>query len=347
MVVYWIIKFNKNEDISVIETTTFEKLENVSHPEFTICMRSPFIDKKLTEISPESNGQSYMDYLKGDISDNKIYKNVDYENVTEQVYDYLIRIGIIWRNKPYTSCKSISSCPFVTIKNNWNGFWSDFTFFKCYGMTLKKEYANDIYFITLFFDQSIRILLKKIGGVYVAFNYPEQLILMGAGDNIWTNVNESLKNPWFKIKFVEILKRRNKPNKPCIPSKVPFDHTQVKKHMETVGCRAPFQLGYENIPLCQTGVKRKAANYDLAQNSRNYDPPCQILSSIIYTLEDMPINKDDFRKKFNFTELPIPLFVSYSNQFKMIEQTRLVDGQTLIGYIGGYIGLFLGKEQKY
>ena len=346
MVVYWVTKFSKNEDISTIETTTYEKLENVSQPEFTICMRAPIIDKKLTEISLEANNQSYMDYLWGDISNDEIYKHVDYENVTENFYTYLIGIGIFWRNKPYSSCMNISSCPFVTIKNNWNGFITKDMFFKCYGLTMDTEYASDIHQIRLYFDRSIRMLLEKIGGVNAMFNYQDQLILNDGGDSIWDNVHESIETPWFKIKLVELLKRRNKQNRPCIPNEIPFDYSQVKRHIEAVGCRAPFHIGYKNTSFCQTGAKRRAANYDLFQKSKNYAPPCQVLSTIIYGLEDVPVKKYDYRPMFNVSELPTSLFISYSNKIKVIEQTRLVDGQSLLGYIGGYIGLFLGKEKN-
>ena len=44
-----------------------------------------------------------------------------------------------------------------------------------------------------------------------------------------------------------------------------------------------------------------------------------------------------------YIAIPPYLSVSYPNEWKIIRQSQAVDVHALIGNIGGYIGLFLGK----
>ena len=46
MIVYWIAKYLKDEDISVLEYKLVKNMETVFHPELTICFENPFIESK-------------------------------------------------------------------------------------------------------------------------------------------------------------------------------------------------------------------------------------------------------------------------------------------------------------
>ena len=61
-------------------------------------------------------------------------------------------------------------------------------------------------------------------------------------------------------------------------------------------------------------------------------PPCQEITDVKYKLQTF--------EYFNSTTLGIAIF--YPSLMKQISQTQYVDAHTLIGNIGGYIGLFLG-----
>ena len=66
--------------------------------------------------------------------------------------------------------------------------------------------------------------------------------------------------------------------------------------------------------------------------------PCQELSQYSFILN-----------KFNASEDPtldpstLTLFIQYPDNMKVITQSRLIGLHAIIGYIGGYIGLFLGR----
>ena len=106
------------------------------------------------------------------------------------------------------------------------------------------------------------------------------------------------------------------------------------RQVQKAGCRAPYQKPYQNFPFCNTqkGMKRAITNWKKLQIS--YLPvPCQEIPDVPFKHTQI-VNKKThgFRIK-----------VYYPKKVKIIKQSRSVDVHSLIGNIGGYIGLFLGK----
>ena len=131
MIVYWIAKYLKDEDISVVEYNLVKNMETVFQPEFTICFENPFIEEKLNDISANISGHKYFQYLTGAIPGDAIYKNIDYENVTIQLFKYLDYFHIAGKfedDHKYKNCKNIYNCPFVTVHNNLNALLNPFYF---------------------------------------------------------------------------------------------------------------------------------------------------------------------------------------------------------------------------
>ena len=67
MIVYWINKYLKDEDISVVEYKLVKDMEAAFLPEFTICFDTPIIEEKMNGIQIEINSQMYLKYLKGEL----------------------------------------------------------------------------------------------------------------------------------------------------------------------------------------------------------------------------------------------------------------------------------------
>ena len=63
MIVYWIAKYLKDEDLTVVEYEDVENMETAFQPEFTICFQNPFIDEKLNDINSNISSQKYVQYL--------------------------------------------------------------------------------------------------------------------------------------------------------------------------------------------------------------------------------------------------------------------------------------------
>ena len=92
----------------------------------------------------------------------------------------------------------------------------------------------------------------------------------------------------------------------------------------------------ENFSICETQFKMKQAILDWPAVSYNYDTPCEGKSHIGYRVSNAAYTDEEV------DPLSMILYVSYTNTIKIISQSRMIDGQALIGYIGGYVGLLLG-----
>ena len=69
--------------------------------------------------------------------------------------------------------------------------------------------------------------------------------------------------------------------------------------------------------------------------NRYFPVPCEEMSNIVYTVDKLE------RSGVKSPEL----YFSYPYRTKVIQQVKAVDLQALIGNIGGYIGLLLGKME--
>ena len=114
-----------------------------------------------------------------------------------------------------------------------------------------------------------------------------------------------------------------------------IDQVIERQHLEKVTCRAPYQTLESELPLCDTKENMKQSLFDGPVLARKNEPPCQEMPNVVYNY-----GIDRHEKYF---EDNIVLYVSFPDIWKIITQYQGVDVHALIGNIGGYIGLFLGK----
>ena len=89
MVGYWFHRFNENEDVSQVEYISVKEMEEVIHPEITICILEPVLIQKLQEKVSNATIEEYLEYLRGNGNYEEQYKNVELFDVTLDIFDYL------------------------------------------------------------------------------------------------------------------------------------------------------------------------------------------------------------------------------------------------------------------
>ena len=234
----------------------------------------------------------------------------------------------------------MKKCPFGTIRNNINIFIKShkkLNLYKCFGIKPEEPYVSGASSINIIFNPQLRQLLPKLGAVYMGFNFPQQRLLDWPGSQYWNNFNKTGYYDWFKVTTVELLKRRNKHSQPCSIEWKELDDWILKRHIQDTGCRAPYIKAYEDFPICDTKTKMEQSVFFWADDpGSTYPIPCEGASNIGYTFSS--VASDNSR----IDPSSLMLFVSYTNKIKTITQSRLIDGHSLIGYIGGYVGLLLG-----
>ena len=345
MIVYWIAKYLRDEDISVVEYKLVKNRETIVQPEFTICFENPFIEEKFSNINPNVTSQKYLQYLKGEIPGDATYKNIDYENVTIQPFkhmDYFEIVGNFSNGQKYKNCTNIYKCPFYVIENNLNAFIASTLHYKCFGIKPEESNESKLIGITMVFSRELRDLLSKVGNVYVGFNFPQQVLQDYMGAQIWDKPNKTGDFEWFKLTSVELLKRRNKSSQPCLSEWKELDDWILKQHIKDIGCRAPYMSLYDNYPICDTQEKMKQSIFNWPDAAYKYPSPCVGASNIGYRFSTIANNI--YLEYRNLDPSSLTIAFSYTNNIKIISQSRLIDGQALVGYIGGYVGLLLGTK---
>ena len=140
----------------------------------------------------------------------------------------------------------------------------------------------------------------------------------------------------FKLRQLEIVRKRNKWSDPCISDDLNYDEIILTEHLEKVGCKAPYQKTTKDLAICNSKDTLYGAKHD-AREFQNSRAACTSASTITFTYEEVDLHFDD--KFFSYIYFP--------GQIKEIVMVQAVDIHSAIGNVGGYIGLFLGNVTSY
>ena len=344
MVGFWIFKFHKNDDISAIEYISYETHPDIIYPELSICVLRPFITPNLFSSSKGNISVfEYSHYIDGKRAFRDEYEEINFHNVTLDIFQYVKYIQIYLRNqtfpKPWT-CETQENCSYIKLKNNFNGFFNGHIT-RCFGFGVDLEIVRNVNAMYVVFKQELNILLNRFrkhgsGQTFLVLNYPNQMLRNpGVWTPIWKNTNDSIGMLQAIVSTNEILRRRNKNKAPCFVDWRYFDNRVLSKHHATVGCSPPYHKS--SFSSCTSKKEIIDSRYEMNGIRNRYFPvPCEEMSNIVFTVDKLE------RSGVKSPEL----YFSYPYRTKVIQQVKAVDFQALIGNIGGYIGLLLGK-MKY
>ena len=341
MVAFWCYSFGLDEDLCTIDYKSFHSSETTIHPVLSLCFEQPFMNRKLQQIDRNLNALKYLKFLNGSIYEDKL-RNIDYDNVTLQWSNYYKSKynRVIWRNGSIArnGILSVFEKPYVS----YNGFVND-GFVKCFAFKLKDRHKEHIRYIYIPFDSKI-FTDDDRNNFYVYFHAPGEIFIAPNRKRYsWRNLQRHNHNEMtIDIKVVEILKRRNKRDTPCIDYSGGYDRNIMEHSIAKIGCRTPYQNPTKEWPICtnmETMSKHKELNIAYMDLNKYYTPPCEVMSSVEFIVEEWTWAKKSGK--------PFVITPSYPDQYRSIELIKAIDVQSLIGNTGGYIGLFLGKEKMF
>ena len=97
MVGYWLFKFEKNSDTTLIEYKSVDDVPDFVYPELTICFINPFLKNQSVNITNSySFLHNYHLYLKGR-NTMKRYSALEYEDVSVDLAKYFKMINFGWK----------------------------------------------------------------------------------------------------------------------------------------------------------------------------------------------------------------------------------------------------------
>ena len=343
---YWIYKFViEDEDLCLVDYETLEKEEmsSTTLPMLSLCFREPFREDKLKEVDPSLNSSSYLEYLKGEVSDD-IFKNVEYENVTMNLQNHYKGSFVNWKNGSRSKYTAEDSDKILQRQNHisFSGF-IDRKFFKCFGMEVKTKLGKKLKYISHTYNQSgILDDLKnmKHNVMFIYLHYPNQLLLANQNVETFTNkLNGTGYEIWFTIRGYEVLKRRNRRSMLCEERWDQFDDLTKEEHVQSYGCKPPYIDHKSMNDICFDNTRLKDARYDVDIVDDKYlNQPCEEMSKINFGY----IEEFNWKKEKWWIGNDLMLISGYPRKVKVIKQSKAIDPNSLLGVIGGYIGLFLG-----
>ena len=335
MSVLWLYRFLLDEDSVKIDLKPFTLFDG-QYPMLSFCHEDPFIESKLKEFNNTLSGKQYREFLKGEKYYNEI-KDINFDDVTLNMADFYLGDRIQFKNGSYIESIAPNfnhEKPQVT----FTGFWGSL-FYKCFSLRTNLRDYNWLHFMfnSSMYPNGIRPHLGF--PIVVIPHLPNQLTVSGPNAEwVWKERNKKQEHQKdFAVRNMEILKRRNKKNDPCILDNLNFDQTIVNDHMDMVGCKAPYQRGNKGFKTCDSKEKMAEASADLIGKTKP-KKACTSIASIGFVTQETDINSKG--SDWFHVVLVLP------DQYKEIVMVKAVDIETVIANAGGYIGLFLGKKDN-
>ena len=329
---YWIHKYIKNEDITVIKYIAYKDSDSIHLPSMSICFSNSFTPGNMSD----SKSEKYLEYLQGNADFSDDYWSRLFDRKPWNLSDYFEEIAVYlneYTTAPMEIFSNLQDCPFITFENHFTGFVRG-SFDRCFEMRVKEKYSRYVDFVMIGFKETFKEILTG-NQSYVRFSYPGQTLLDFAADEyIWKNASDMNTTVAFKLDSTEILKRRNKANDKCLEDSIHHDVLWLKHVIKKKGCKAPYHKVQVDEPICDDFDK--LAGFDLFEFlNEEFTRPCEEIPHV-----SLKVSMYDSSYKpglYSFV-------VGYPKMVKVITQQQAIDVHALIGNIGGYIGLFVGKN---
>ena len=345
LVVWCCYEFYKNEDVCEVIFKKFQEDEDAIYPELTFMIPDQYNETILKAYDQGFTSQKYQAFLRGDIWDKKLLA-VNFDDVTMKLDDYRIETCVYTSllSKRNGDCKN-----YLTMRSrNYFGM-------QMHTMTFPRNMAMHAASIKLrksIFYAGVR---PTTGQFFVLFSYPDQTYrAFSSSLNTWpSRTTQSTKNynMRFLLKGMEVLRRRHKMDYKCYTQKH-FDDMILEGILKRTGCQPIFWPLNTTAPQCtdQESFQRITMEHtdqlSRLNKTTRYPEPCLEIQKlhIEYIDEDIQPLDDNHNRTFNHRDNDWFMieFIIMINNYKEIKQIRQYSVQSLVGNLGGYIGLCLG-----
>ena len=339
MVGYWMYKYYQDEDLCLVDYKPIQDVQEESLPVLSLCLYNPFEEDKLKQLDPKFNATYYVEHLKGSVFEEK-FKQARHQNLKFDLKKYRVAFVVMWKNGTKQIFKNKDVQSIVHFSKTFDGFYYGY-FMSCYGLGVNEPYKKGISFSVVYFGRDDHFDRKLIDSdsviaPFTFLHYPDHFLHTPINiKNLKIDTNRTVdSNVYYVVNSVEILKRRDKRGEPCQSGYVNFDKYMIERHIDNVKCRPPYLMEPTNHPMCNTQEEMKRSTFGLEiRSKKEYAKPCLGMSKVDfqYTTDSSERNETWFG-----------LGIVYPEQMKIISQSQAVDIHSLVGNIGGYIGLFLG-----
>ena len=367
-------KYFRNEDSSLVEYRTFNDRKQDIYPSISICFYGLGIydRRKLNETYQIEDEVKYMKFLEGDFWDENFLR-VKYDDVTldiKDLVDGIIVFGIgDWRSeKPLYQWAKNNSNTDDTVKGSRTTskvtqiFPLRTTFRhavgKCFSLDLSGEMIPGIQgqLISGVLIAFKTVPIPDIYTIQYMINYPGQVTRGFVLDSelAWSLRIDSgyVKGKAFLLDIIEVFRHRSTAQKPCKETGTDDDDTIIHDVIKMANCKPPHWNISMYYPICNSKEKMKNVTIEMSifkhaspKFLKRFEPPCDgIQAATLNILVEQRQNVSSlWTTVFQLGEDSSAVMFHFKNErYKEIKYTRAFDFGSLVGDVGGYIGLLLG-----
>ena len=345
LIIWCCYEYGKDEDVSEVLFKEFYEDEDSVYPEITFGFPNIFNETVLRKYDQTFNIPDYKNFLMNAIYWDAKMMDVDYKDVGMQLKDY--QIEACFYESIYTLDPTVNICKNQTMQIKRLDMFANSYFTLQMPKDAYPTFATTIKIKSSVFPDGIRPPSAKF---VILFAYPNQLFRsMSSAFYTWplrTNASTKHYKMRFNLQSMKILRRRPKKEKPCF--KENYDTKMLETVIEESGCTPSMWFTNRSEPLCRTKKSFQELYattidhlYRLTKNKKYLDPCLDIEKlQIDFAEENIPSvegkSEDDKEGWFRLE------YVISTNKFEEIKQVRKYSEQSLVGNLGGYIGLCLG-----
>ena len=347
-------RYVQNYSTSLIDFRTYLEREEDIYPSFSFCFREDAIYNR--EKINASGIEKYRGFLEGKMWDEEMRK-IDYDEITMDLKDYVKSVSALhkyggsshysWIHNDYHESKDMLKSS--ELKPNFP-FYTSFRHgsMKCFSLDISDKnmpgvlkYTTEVLIIEW---KNVNLLSSSMPGYFM--HYPGQLFRASPlvaeyipNQGFFTGLL-SAKNFW--IDSVEVLKRRNTLKSECLEDSEKDQEYIISKLFEKTQCKPPNWKDAK-YPTCNSKISMAKSYvhsmfFGDAKFLNKTIRPCNQLKTIVFQTQDIPMVKEDINVHSNHT-----MFIIFKGTtYKEILHIRSFDIESLVGNMGGYIGLFLG-----
>ena len=348
-------RYVQNDSTSLIDFRKYLEREEDVYPSFSLCFQEDAIYKR-GKIN-DSCIEKYRSFLEGKIWDEEMYM-IDYDEITIDMEDYVKSVSALqqyggsshysWSHTDHhegklmlKSSESKPKFPFYT------SFRHDSM--KCFSLDISEKnmpgVSKDTIQLLVLEWKNLNLLSSSKQSYFL--HYPGQLfrstplVAEYIPNQGFFNGTLSAKNFW--IDSVEVVKRRNTLRSECLEESEKDQEHIISKLFEKTQCKPPNWKDAK-YPVCKDRISLAKAYvhpmfFDDAKALNETILPCNQVKTIIFQTQDIPMAKDDNDVPSNNRTMYI---IFKGTTYKEILHIRSFDIESLVGNMGGYIGLFLG-----
>ena len=285
--------FIQNQDLTTISFKKFHNDVESVYPSISMCFNTPFIKDRLIQSAQLSEPIEYTKYLIGKIPANETLRNINYEDVSFQTTDFLIKASIYFIIKGSLRKRVMKNEQIHT--QSW-GTTTRVT--KCFTLDVPYRENKLVKSMIIRYNTSIYpngqrpVDGLKPSGFTLLIHYPKQFGgSMKSLMRYWPRQNKSQAyKMMLYVKEVEVLRMRSKPQAPCTNSR-PYDDVLVQHIIDSLNCTPPYFNSQTKMPVCKT--KQSLRKASLQFNNIFYgievlNPPCKQVLNIDSSYVERP-----------------------------------------------------------